>query len=324
MDRTFVVSLALSDRLGKDTFQAYSVSAPNVASASDTAVQRAKGLGLSLREVVSVRPHKGKGARGGGGANLLPAMPGGHGSFGTLPTVEDVEVIFGGGGAKGATRATSGARGGGGSKAPALVTTGVLGDREVRLDRQPQGLEDALLYGVRCASDWDQVVVRRGDEKVAAIGQRGVAWVSPSERRGGGGAAVSPQVKRKVAPRRAPYADLPILPSVVADTVSSQPYTGDELSGRVRSTRDVERTEALREHMSPRARREFADLVDARCRAAYETGAEWFEEVVEARGNAGRDQLYAWVSHWLASYLKDPKRFRGDEERRARTSARRS
>ena len=50
MDRTFVVSLALSDRLGKDTFQAYSVSAPNVASASDTAVQRAKGLGLSLDE----------------------------------------------------------------------------------------------------------------------------------------------------------------------------------------------------------------------------------------------------------------------------------
>src|SRR5271167_1943649 len=80
---------------------------------------------------------------------------------------------------------------------------------------------------------------------------------------------------KKVAPRRTPYENLPLLPWVVAETVCSQPYTGLELSRQLRSPRSLERIEGLRSKMTQKECREFAELVDANCKAAYKAKAEW-------------------------------------------------
>jgi len=64
--------------------------------------------------------------------------------------------------------------------------------------------------------------------------------------------------------------------------------------------------------MTQKECRGFAELVDANCKAAYKAKAEWFEKIVNDRGNTGRDRLYMWVSHWLAAYLENPKSFRAN------------
>jgi len=46
---------------------------------------------------------------------------------------------------------------------------------------------------------------------------------------------------------------------------------------------------------------EFVHQVNERCKAAYKAKAKWFDECL--KGESGRDQLYMWVTHWLASYL---------------------
>lgn len=108
--------------------------------------------------------------------------------------------------------------------------------------------------------------------------------------------------------KRVKYEDLPILPTVAADYVCSQPYTGKEWSEH--DPLPWEKTEEKRKKMSPDEIREFGDLCDARCKAAYEAKAEWFEKIVKAKRNKGRDQLYVWLTHWMASYLTNPERFR--------------
>lgn len=101
-----------------------------------------------------------------------------------------------------------------------------------------------------------------------------------------------------------PYHDLHLLPYIVADTVCQQPYTGSEWSWHLRNPHNVAKTEQLRQAMTPEQQREFCQLVDQRCRAAYVARADWFKRCLH--GTSGRDQLYIWVSHWLAAYLANP------------------
>ena len=40
----------------------------------------------------------------------------------------------------------------------------------------------------------------------------------------------------------------------------------------------------------------------------HANNAKW-KRSLESKGNAGRDQLYVWVNHWLDAYLLDPERY---------------
>ena len=103
--------------------------------------------------------------------------------------------------------------------------------------------------------------------------------------------------------KRAKYEDLPLFPFFVAESVCARPYTGQEWSEQLRDARMVARIEATRQAMTAEQIREFADLCEARCRAAWDSGAAWFAKCVRAEGDSGRDQLYVWTAHWLASWL---------------------
>lgn len=107
-----------------------------------------------------------------------------------------------------------------------------------------------------------------------------------------------------MAKQRKPYDNLSIMPSIVASTVVETTYTGEEISIQLRSGDFVVKTEYLRQSMSHDLKNQFIAYVDNRCRQAYEEEVEWFEKIVTAKGNKGRDQLYMWVSHWLAGFLR--------------------
>jgi len=109
---------------------------------------------------------------------------------------------------------------------------------------------------------------------------------------------------------KTPYDSLPLIPTIIADAVCGLPYTGQEISVHLRSASDVERVESRRRAMTPEQRREFADLCEVRCRAAYKAEAEWFLKCVRSKTNAGRDRLYLWIAHWLTAYLHDPEAYR--------------
>ena len=106
------------------------------------------------------------------------------------------------------------------------------------------------------------------------------------------------------------YEDLPLLPNIIAEKVCSEPYLGTEMSEGVRDAAFISRTEAARRKMTPDQVREFADLCDAKCKAAYNSKAKWFVTLAKAKDNRGRDQLAVWITHWLASYLTNPLVFR--------------
>lgn len=106
--------------------------------------------------------------------------------------------------------------------------------------------------------------------------------------------------------RKTSYDNLPLLPHLMAEVVCTRVYTGYELSDRVRSAYDVADKEALRQKMTAEDIAEFCELADKRCRAAYAADIDWFLECVEAKDNRGRDQLFVWLTHWLASYLRKP------------------
>jgi hypothetical protein len=100
------------------------------------------------------------------------------------------------------------------------------------------------------------------------------------------------------------------MPCAIAEAVCSEEYRGQELSDKIRSERDVARTEAARQRMTQANRDEFSDLCEKRCRAAYEVNAGWFMKCVRSRSNRGRDQLYVYIRHWMAAYLHDAEAFR--------------
>ena len=110
--------------------------------------------------------------------------------------------------------------------------------------------------------------------------------------------------------KRTPYDHLPLMPSVVAETVLDEVYTGAEISVRSRYDSLVAKTEAARLAMTPEQREEFVRLADAKCRSAYEAKGDFFMKIVRAKGNSGRAQLYMWIRHWLCSYLNNPENLR--------------
>lgn len=106
------------------------------------------------------------------------------------------------------------------------------------------------------------------------------------------------------------YDKIPLVPAIVAETICSQPYTGAEWSEGARSSANIANVEIARQAMTPAQIREFSDLCERQCRAAYDADAKRMVDCARAKGNRGRDQLYVYVSHWLASYLHNPELFR--------------
>ena len=96
------------------------------------------------------------------------------------------------------------------------------------------------------------------------------------------------------------YEHLALVPSIVAEQVCLMPYSGPE-QGNI---------ENFRLNMPEESKKEFVQLCDQRCREAYNAESVWFMKCVKAKGNTGRDQLYIWLSHWLAAFLKEPIAFR--------------
>lgn len=111
-------------------------------------------------------------------------------------------------------------------------------------------------------------------------------------------------------PKRTPYEDIAFLPYLMAETVCGQPYTGQEFSDQLRpGPRQIEKIEAARLAMTTEQIAEFAEHCDERCRGAYNKRMDWFMKCVRAKDNSGRDQMFVWIAHWLASYLTDPASF---------------
>jgi len=108
---------------------------------------------------------------------------------------------------------------------------------------------------------------------------------------------------RTIAPP-ANYEELPFLPYLIAETICEQEYKMQEYSEGMRTQRDIEPVEAKRKAMTFEQIRDFGTKCDAKCRQAYEAKAKWFMDCVNAKGNAGRDQLYVWLRHWMVVYLK--------------------
>jgi hypothetical protein len=109
---------------------------------------------------------------------------------------------------------------------------------------------------------------------------------------------------------RVKYEDLPILPNIVAEAVCARVYTGSEWSmQRCPSESEIKKIEAKRLKMTPEEIMEFSEACDTRCKAAYAVKAEWFEKIVKAKDNSGRDMLYNWIAHWMSSYLMTRRNF---------------
>ena len=115
-------------------------------------------------------------------------------------------------------------------------------------------------------------------------------------------------------PKKTPYDRIPLVPTIIAEAICSQPYTGAEWSEGTLSPTDISKVEVVRQKMTPAQIQEFSDLCEQKCRAAYEADAKWMVKCARAKSNRGRDKLYVFISHWLASYLHDPKVFRRSAE----------
>lgn len=100
-----------------------------------------------------------------------------------------------------------------------------------------------------------------------------------------------------------PYDELQLIPSLIAERVAMEPYTGHEMSIKVRSQGTVDAVESRRKEMTDDQRRKFVMYCDTRCRQAYQNNAKWFKSCITASGDKGRDQLYVWISHWLSCFL---------------------
>lgn len=102
--------------------------------------------------------------------------------------------------------------------------------------------------------------------------------------------------------KKIPYEKLHILPSFVADRVSTSPYDGREISDHHRDSQVVAKVEAIRKTMTEKEHERFAVECDERCRHAYNHDVPWMMRIVRSNTNGGRNQLYVLTMHWLASY----------------------
>lgn len=103
-------------------------------------------------------------------------------------------------------------------------------------------------------------------------------------------------------PKRKSYDQLSIVPHIVAHCVCGDVYNGDAISNDYPSF--IATIESLRQEMTQEQRNEFIETVDKRCRFAYDSKIDWFVKIAKG-GNMGRDTLYDYVRHWLASYLNN-------------------
>jgi hypothetical protein len=99
------------------------------------------------------------------------------------------------------------------------------------------------------------------------------------------------------------YEDLPFLPWLIGETVCQREYKGQEFRPGTVSSQWIAKYEALRKKMTEAQIRDFGLHVDWKCKAAYEAKAKWFMKIIKAKGNAGRDQLYVWATHWMVAWL---------------------
>lgn len=106
------------------------------------------------------------------------------------------------------------------------------------------------------------------------------------------------------------FDDLPFLPHMMAETVCSWPYDGREWSSGLVKPGEAAAMDALRDAMTREQVVEFASLCDAKCRLAHERKSKWWVKILNANGNAGRDQLYLILIHWMTSYLTKPENLR--------------
>jgi hypothetical protein len=90
-----------------------------------------------------------------------------------------------------------------------------------------------------------------------------------------------------------PYDQIPLVPTIVAETVARQPLQG------------LPKLEKKRRRMTAEEVREFADLCEARLRASYANGGVMLE-IARLPGDQGRDELAYWVRFLLTLYLRDP------------------
>jgi len=59
----------------------------------------------------------------------------------------------------------------------------------------------------------------------------------------------------------------------------------------------------------------FVRHVDVWTRWFHANNPKW-KRSLESKSNAGRDQLYVWVNHWLDAYLLDPERYQAQHPER--------
>ena len=83
------------------------------------------------------------------------------------------------------------------------------------------------------------------------------------------------------------------MPWIVADTVI------EEVVYHVLGDDHSRLGEILYDH-----RNDLSEKLAAKANTIYRHNAR-FRKQIKARGNAGRDQLYIWMHHWLAAELKD-------------------
>ena len=102
-----------------------------------------------------------------------------------------------------------------------------------------------------------------------------------------------------------PYNLLPLKPGFIAQLVAQEPYTQQEVSLSMRNSEMAFKIEQLRQKMSENDIISFAKKVNKICNLAYKAKAKWFLDCLNRKD--GREQMYMWVRHWLASYLHDPK-----------------
>ena len=98
------------------------------------------------------------------------------------------------------------------------------------------------------------------------------------------------------------YENLPFVPRVMAMSVCGQPYTGNELRNRLDGDQ-IAKVEAVRAHWTVEQVQAFVEKCDVHCRSAFAAKSPWFMFCVSAKGNGGRDKLYAWITHWMVAYI---------------------
>lgn len=100
-----------------------------------------------------------------------------------------------------------------------------------------------------------------------------------------------------------PFDKLAISPFIIGVCVAEREYTGKELGPFGLGATQIAEIEKRRQAMTSNQIEEFGEYCVVRCRLAYDGDSKWFLDCANSKTNAGRDQLYVWITHWLSGYL---------------------